>query len=55
MGTDIRLTISSASFSALLYAEMMTTGWMSSSSWDRDWARISPARLRDKKVTNDHE
>lgn len=43
IGTDIRLMISSASFKALLYAEMMTTGWMSRSNCARDCARISPA------------
>ena len=43
IGIEMRLMISRASWRALLYAEMMTTGWMSRSSWERDCARISPA------------
>ena len=42
-GVLMLLTMFSASVSALLYALLITTGWMSRSSWDSDCARISPA------------
>ena len=43
MGMEMRWIMERAAWRALLYAEMITTGWMSRSSWERDWARISPA------------
>ncbi len=43
IGIEILSIIDRASFSALLNAEMMTTGWMLRSNGPIDWARISAA------------
>lgn len=43
IGREMSSMIWSASLSARLKAEMMTTGWMLRSSWGSACARISPA------------